>query len=211
MNYLALGDSISIDDYTGVPEGGAVRQFARLIGATQVADWTQDGCTTAGVLQTLQLVSLSPDIVTLTAGGNDFLQGAFDLLSRSGRPQPESWDHIASLTLENLRHITARLAEFRCAVILNTIYDPTDGDDALASEYGLSAEARQTYDALNTGIKDLARQHGFLCADLETLFSGHGIRSRETWITQMIEPNYAGATAIARHWFALCRDADRHI
>jgi hypothetical protein len=27
--YLALGDSISIDDYTGVPDGGAASQLAR--------------------------------------------------------------------------------------------------------------------------------------------------------------------------------------
>ena len=35
MNYLALGDSISIDDYTEVAGGGAASQFARLIGATR--------------------------------------------------------------------------------------------------------------------------------------------------------------------------------
>jgi hypothetical protein len=31
-NYLALGDSISIDDYTGVPVGGAASQLARKLG-----------------------------------------------------------------------------------------------------------------------------------------------------------------------------------
>ena len=50
VNYLALGDSISIDDYTGQTGGGAASQFARLTGALRVADLTRDGCTTAGVL-----------------------------------------------------------------------------------------------------------------------------------------------------------------
>ena len=46
--YLALGDSISIDDYTGVPGGGAPSQLARnwfvdviepnLAGATAIAE-----------------------------------------------------------------------------------------------------------------------------------------------------------------------------
>ena len=36
--YLALGDSMSIDDYTGVAGGGAVNQFYRRLGD----GWTLD-------------------------------------------------------------------------------------------------------------------------------------------------------------------------
>ena len=43
MNYLALGDSISIDDYTGQAGGGAASQFARLIGATRFENLTMNG------------------------------------------------------------------------------------------------------------------------------------------------------------------------
>ncbi len=51
MNYLALGDSISIDTYTGRADGGAASQFARLIRATEFQNLTRDGRTTAGVLE----------------------------------------------------------------------------------------------------------------------------------------------------------------
>src|SRR6478672_1456416 len=46
--YLALGDSISIDDYTGVHGGGAVSQLAHRLGA-ELVDRTRDGNTTHGV------------------------------------------------------------------------------------------------------------------------------------------------------------------
>ncbi len=72
--YLALGDSISIDDYTGVPGGGAASQLARKLGLDLV-DLTRDGNTTQGVLADLARAPTSADVVTLTAGGNDLLGG----------------------------------------------------------------------------------------------------------------------------------------
>ena len=50
---------------------------------------------------------------------------------------------------------------------------------------------------------NLAREHGFLLADLERLFHGHGVASSEPWFVQVIEPNLAGAGAIAEHWYEL--------
>jgi hypothetical protein len=49
--YLALGDSISIDDYTGVRGGGAASQLARKLGL-ELVDLTLDGNTTQGCLPT---------------------------------------------------------------------------------------------------------------------------------------------------------------
>jgi hypothetical protein len=49
----------------------------------------------------------------------------------------------------------------------------------------------------------LAREHGFLLADLERLFHGHGVASPEPWFVNVIEPNLAGATAVAEHWHQL--------
>jgi hypothetical protein len=43
--YLALGDSISIDDYTGVRGGGAASQLSRKLGL-KLVDLTRDGNTT---------------------------------------------------------------------------------------------------------------------------------------------------------------------
>lgn len=202
MNYLALGDSISIDDYTNVAGGGAVSQFAHLIGAVEVQDLTRDGRTTVGVIDALREITIEPSIVTLTAGGNDFLQGASQIL---GYLPGASWEKLAHGTLNNLRVIADRLKSFQCAVILNTVYDPTDGDDSLLAQFGLAdaAPARATFNALNSGIRDLAREHEFLLADLETLFHSHGAVSGDSWIVMQIEPNFKGAKAIAEEWYRI--------
>ncbi len=57
--------------------------------------------------------------------------------------------------------------------------------------------------AVNAGIAKLAGEHSFLLADLERLFHGHGLTSNEPWFVNRIEPNLAGATAIAEHWYEL--------
>ena len=202
MHYLALGDSISIDDYTEVGGGGAASQFARLIGATQFQDLTHDGRTTTGVLGAWNEITSTPDIVTLTAGGNDFLQGTWQAMNT-----PAGWGAVSGLPLANLEQIADRLTAFGCPVLLNTVYDPTDGDDSLLALFGMgtvaSAPARKAFDALNNGIRLLAHRRGFLLSDLETLFHGHGAVSLKTWIVSQIEPNLAGATAIAAHWQGL--------
>ena len=209
MNYLALGDSISIDDYTEVEGGGAVNQFARLIRAAEVQDFTQDGRTTSGVLEDLERVTLVPNVISLTIGGNDFLQAVFRHTPPSENLASNCWPALAQPILANLNPIALQLAQFHCPVILNTVYDPTDGDDALFARIGVPPPARQAFDALNDGIKMLAQTHGFLLSDLETLFHGHGLQSREPWFVMNIEPDYAGATAIAHHWFQLFRTTGR--
>ncbi len=201
MYYVALGDSISIDDYTGVPGGGAASQFARLVGADRFENLTRDGCTTDGVLENLERICYVPDVVTLTAGGNDFLQAAFWMASPE---EMEGWNALVKHPLGNLERIATGLKRFACPVIVNTVYDPTDGDDTLAGQFGLiSSDLRSAFIALNGGIRALALRHGFLFSDLEALFRGHGITAPDTWYVAHIEPNYAGATAIARHWFDL--------
>jgi lysophospholipase L1-like esterase len=188
--YLALGDSISVDDYTGVAGGGAPSQLARRLGA-ELVDLTRDGNITHGVLADLDRAPAAADVVTLTAGGNDLLGG--DL--------PRS-------ILRRLDRICDRIEPLRARVIVNTVYDPSDGDnDVGRRELGLSRLAamalRRRLNALNGGIKRIARERGFLLADLEALFHGHGLASDDPWFVQVIEPNLAGATAIAEHWHEL--------
>ncbi|MBI1853184.1 MAG: SGNH/GDSL hydrolase family protein [Planctomycetes bacterium] len=201
MNYLALGDSISIDDYTGVDGGGAVAQFAKLVGARDVQDLTFDGCTTVGVIERLRHVTIRPDVITLTAGGNDLLEAAPGLVS--GATASTAMRPI----IDNLRAIGDWLATQKCVAIVSTIYDPTDGDDSLSTQLGLPLATRVAHVALNEEIRTIVRKRGFVLSDLEALFRGHGIRAAETWITLDIEPNLAGATAIARHWHDLYRRA----
>jgi lysophospholipase L1-like esterase len=188
--YLALGDSISIDDYTGVPGGGAASQLARKLGFDLV-DLTRDGNTTRGVLADLARAPTSADVVTLTAGGNDLLGG-------------ESPRAI----LRRLDQITQRLQPLGGRTVVNTVYDPSDGDNAIGRrELGLSrlasVELRRRLNALNGGIAKLARKRGLLLADLERLCHGHGLASDEPWFVQVIEPNLAATTAIAENWHEL--------
>ena len=188
--YLALGDSISIDDYTGVRGGGAASQLARTLGVDLV-DLTRDGNTTQGVLADLVRAPAAAEIVTLTAGGNDLLGG-----------------DLPRAILRRLHQIADRIQPLGARVVVNTVYDPSDGDnDVGRRELGLSRlaaiELRRRLNGLNGGIGKLARERGFLLADLERLFHGHGVVSNEPWFVQVIEPNLAGATAIAEHWYEL--------
>jgi lysophospholipase L1-like esterase len=182
--YLALGDSISIDEYTGVRGGGAPSQLARKLGV-DIVDLTRDGNTTQGVLADLSRAPAAADLATRTAGGNDLLGG-----------------ELPRAILRRLDQIAARIQPLGARVVLNTIYDPSDGDnDVGRRELGLSRLAtialRRRLNALNRGIANLAIERGFLLADLERLFHGHGVTSNEAWFVQFIEPNLAGATAIA--------------
>ena len=193
MTYLALGDSISIDDYTGVPGGGAASQFAKLVNATEFDNRTKDGCTTAGVLEAMARGLGKPDVVTLTASGNDLL------VALTGDPPPES---IAEDIANRYNQIIARLRRLPCPVIINTVYDPTDGKDHFATEMGLTGDVRLSFDLVNANIRGHAGGNIIVC-DLEELFRGRGYWSDNPWITGYIESNFAGATAIADLWHTL--------
>jgi hypothetical protein len=129
--------------------------------------------------------------VTLTAGGNDLLGG-----------------DLPRAILRRLHQIAQRIQPLAVRVVVNTIYDPSDGDnDVGRRDLGLSRLAtiqlRRRLNVVNGGIARLARERGFLLADLERLFHGHGVASDEPWFVQVIEPNLSGATAIAEHWYEL--------
>src|SRR5919202_6497756 len=147
--YLALGESISIDDYTGVHGGGAPSQLARKLGVDLV-DLTRDGNTTDGVLADLARAPAAADVVTLTAGGNDLLSG-----------------DLPRAILRRLHQIARRIQPLGARVVVNTIYDPSDGDnDVGRRELRLSRlatiELRRRLDAVNGGIRKMAREYGFL-------------------------------------------------
>ncbi len=203
MTYLALGDSISIDDCTEVEGGGAASQLAHLLQAEAFVDLTRDGRTTQGLLTDLDRDDLPrPDCMTVTIGGNDLLAGYF----RRTAGDRNSVDGTTLVRLfENLEAIGDQLARMRCPVVLNTIYDPTDGDDAHAAEIDLPPSARLGLTATNAAIRRIAAERGFLLCDLEALFFGHGCWSDDPWIVMHIEPNLAGATAIARAWHDLLK------
>lgn len=187
--YLALGDSISIDKWTGVTGGGAASQFAAKIGCSGAAfdDRTRDGNVTLGVSEDLRQVRRPPTLVTLTVGGND--------LALMDRPAGE--------ILTNLRRILDALDVWSPRIILNTVYDPTDGNDDIGRQLGLPETLRPEYIALNEGIRGLAHERGYLLSDLERLFLGNGATAAQNWIHCAIEPNYIGASVVAAHWLGL--------
>lgn len=95
--------------------------------------------------------------MTLTAGGNDLLTG----------------DSPGAI-LRRLHHIAQRISPLG-RVIINTVYDPSDGDnDVGRRQLGLSRLAaiqlRRRLNALNRGIRSLAGEYGLLLAHLEQLF-----------------------------------------
>jgi hypothetical protein len=135
--------------------------------------------------------ALRPRTGFLNPTGNDLLGGA-----------------LPRAILGRLHQIAQRIQPLGARVVVNTVYDPSDGDnDVGRHELGLSRLAtidlRRRLNAVNGGIGKLAVEHGFLLADLERLFHGHGVASNEPWFVQVIEPNLAGATAIAEHWHEL--------
>lgn len=202
LKYLALGDSISIDDYTGVPGGGAASQFAKLIAAESFQMLAYDGCTTTGVLTALERVDGSPSVITLTAGGNDLLEAVWwRTLEKPG--DPPQLIGLETRILGLLRAVLLKLNRYGCPILVNTIYDPTDGRLEMASELGMPAEAFEVFRAVNKGILSLVRHPNVLAADLERLFQGHGYWSDDPWLVSFIEPNLAGATAIAEHWLRM--------
>jgi lysophospholipase L1-like esterase len=101
--YRALGDSISIDDYTGVHGGGAPSQLARKLGV-ELVDLTRDGNTTQGVLADLARAPASADVITLTAGGNDLLGG-----------------DLPRAILRRLHQIAGRIQPLGVHVVVNTV------------------------------------------------------------------------------------------
>jgi lysophospholipase L1-like esterase len=205
--YVALGDSISIDEYpqreTGLPEIGAVSLFSHALRQrfpqVRVQDLTADGATTEDVLHhQLPRVSPSPEpaIVTITAGGNDML-----LNLRAARPPVNLVDGM----IERLTRIVDETSKKLPAamILLGTVYDPSDGTNVLDGER-LDREAewlRRFNDHVRTlaGSRDRVR-----LADIHQQFLGHGLTAPEEdrwyWSGLIFEPSAEGARQVAALW-----------
>ena len=228
-HYVALGDSISIDDYAGGPgHGGASLLFrnrdddfpewigrdlvSRDPGATY-ASLATDGATTRTLLdvQLPRLAALSdaPTLVTLTIGGNDLLSAYGD--SAHARK-------VVALVCEVVRvalgHPSVVGAE---RVVVGTVYDPSDGTgDATRLQLPEWPDAVALIGELNDGLRQVARGNGAVIGEIAEHFRGHGLlagdptrdearpRSRQLWFCNVIEPNAWGASGVrAAFWEAL--------
>ncbi|HEX6095957.1 MAG TPA: SGNH/GDSL hydrolase family protein [Thermoanaerobaculia bacterium] len=205
--YLALGDSISIDDYplreTGIDHIGAASLFARALKQRHPSiafdNLTADGATTDDVLR-WQLPSVRPTadpaIVTITAGGNDLLVNL-----RATRPPVRLVEGI----LDRLTRIVDEVQRMLpgATILLGTIYDPSDGTNVLDGET-LDREAKWLA-RVNEGIRALAAsREGVVLADIHQRFLGHGMTAPESerwyWSGLIFEPNAEGARQVAALW-----------
>jgi len=225
--YVALGDSISIDDYAGGPGRGAASLLARNLD-DDFPDWqgrdlggvpwhclATDGATTSTVLD-VQLPRLArlprkPSLATLTIGGNDVLGCYGD--TRAALRTVRTVGERLSQVLERL----AVLTEPSTHVVLGTVYDPSDGTGD-AGRVGLPPwpEVVDVLAALNRTLRSVAEEHGAAVAEIHERFLGHGLTignpaqadprpaDADLWYCNIIEPNAWGASAVrAAFWEAL--------
>lgn len=151
-SYVALGDSISIDDYAGGRgRGGASllfrnrdddfpdwrgRDLCSTDPTTTFALLATDGATTATLLDVqlprLAALQVAPSLVTLTIGGNDVLSAYGD--TAAARRVIEQVQNAVSQALAALLPLLAPAGR----VVVGTVYDPSDGTGD-AARLGLPA------------------------------------------------------------------------
>jgi lysophospholipase L1-like esterase len=229
--YVALGDSISIDDYAGGPgRGGASLLFRNrdddfpdwrgrdLLTVDPDTDFSllaTDGATTRTLLDVqlprLQALPDPPTLVTLTIGGNDLLSvygdssGARQVIARVEAAVDAALSHLAGLLAPGGR------------IAVGTVYDPSDGTGD-AERLGLPPwlDAVAVINELNRRLRGVAGRHGAAVADVAGIFHGHGLRAgdparpearpaeRDLWFCRVIEPNAWGAGGVrTAFWAAL--------
>jgi lysophospholipase L1-like esterase len=231
--YVALGDSISIDDYAGGPGRGGASLLARnrdedfpaWRGSELGGRFLQlatDGATTTTLLD-VQLPRLArsgvrPAVVTLTIGGNDVLGSYGD----SGAAR-RTVGVVAARVGTALERVAA-VVRPEGRVVVGTVYDPSDGTGD-ASSVGLPPwpDVVDVLAELNETLRDVARAHGAAVAEIHQRFLGHGLAvgdpgqddprpaDRRLWYRSIIEPNAWGADGVrAAFWTALGLAAPRH-
>jgi len=171
MQYLALGDSMSIDKYTDVEGGGAVSQFHRWLGDTwHLLDKTLDGCT-------VELVDTSTtgELITLTIGGNDALQ-------HMDRVMTDGTDLLVARHRELLERLRAQNPD--ACLIVGNVYAP---------QSPLPPALERQLSNLNSGIAKNIGSVGGRLADIHETFRGH----EADYLCLDIEPTHQGASAIA--------------
>jgi lysophospholipase L1-like esterase len=230
--YVALGDSISIDEYAGGPGRGGASLFARnrdddfpewrgrdlaaLHPDLQYHLLAMDGGTTQTLLD-LQLPQLersgvAPTVVTLTVGGNDLLQAYGDTHRAHDVVQL-----VGARVGQALARIRRLLRSPSDALIVGTVYDPSDGSgDASRLDLPKWPQAVDVLAALNTRTRMVAQRHAARLADIHGHFLGHGLQAgdpaqgdprpadRDLWYCNVIEPNAWGANGVrTAFWHAL--------
>jgi lysophospholipase L1-like esterase len=227
-HYVALGDSISIDDYSGGPgRGGASLLFANrdddfpewrgrdLRTADPHATFSllaTDGATISTLLDR-QLPRLSalarPTLVTLTIGGNDLLGAYGD--TAAARVVIDGVEAAVSRAVNGINDLLAPSGQ----VVVGTVYDPSDGTGD-AHRLGLPSwpDAVAMIEELNERLRAVATREGCALAEIAERFRGHGLLAgdprrpdprpaeRDLWFSHVIEPNAWGAGGVREAFWA---------
>lgn len=229
--YVALGDSISIDDYAGGPGRGAAgllfanrdedfpewrgQDLRTVTPGTTFSRLATDGATTRTLLQAqlprLRALGERPTLVTLTIGGNDLLSAYGD--TGAARAVIGGVGAAVDTALAELGDVCAPAAR----IVVGTVYDPSDGTGD-AARLGLPPwpDAVPVIAELNDTLRAVAGRHGAVVAEIAAVFSGHGLRAgdptrrdarpaeRDLWFCNLIEPNAWGASGVrAAFWSAI--------
>jgi len=220
--YIGMGDSISIDYYTGIPYGGGISLFYRnlddmypdfrgrdlvsLFPGIECFNIAVDGERASGMAGQLEILTNiarkkgvgDRALVTLTIGGNDIL-AFINTRYFAGRSFQSRLDMFL-LELQN--RINNILSEIRDAfnndvdIIIGSIYDPTDGSGIL---YGMDiSSVLSSLEEINEAIMNLGVRHGAAFADIHNHFLGHGNGTDDCWYTGEIEPNSKGGSEVRR-------------
>jgi lysophospholipase L1-like esterase len=220
--YLALGDSMSIDDYAGGPGYGAAsllhrnrdRDFPDWAGRDLAAHGMElrllarDGATSAAVLDDqLPLIDAAPELVTLSMGGNDLLAAyGNDAAAEAAIMQVAK---TGAAVLRRLRRLTGPVTP----ILVTTVYDPSDGSGAGTAMLPPWPAAPMLIAQLNHVLAGIAGQHGGWLADVHAHFRGHGAHTadpgqpearpvnRDLWYCGVVEPNAWGAHEIRTCWW----------
>ena len=234
--YVALGDSISIDEYAGGPgRGGASllhrnrdddfpswrgRDLVSVLPGARYELLATDGATTRTLaevqLPRLRSLSVRPVLVTLTVGGNDLLSAYGD----TGTARQVVAD-VRTAVARALDQVAACLAPAG-RVVVGTVYDPSDGTGD-AARLGLPPwpDAVAVIGELNEELRTVARDGGAVVAEIAQHFAGHGLLAgdparpdprppdRDLWLCSVIEPNAWGAGGVREAFWAAAGLDDR--
>ncbi len=217
--YASIGDHLSIDEYTGLEDGGA----ASLLFHNNSERWPEfDG---------LDLVSTFPDAqhAALAINGTSLenilrdqikdLPRAAKLVTVTAGSEPllRSLNRFAPGFVEKdlMRAVVDNIVERYDAVLeailkkapgakvfMTNLYDPTDGKGKVKAWHdwqGLPAYIKKA----NVRLAELAEKHGARLTDIQKAFKGHGMASAvdRRFLGNILEVNASGANEIRRLWW----------
>lgn len=224
-HYIALGDSMSIDEYAGGPGRGAASLLLRNHDA-DFPEWAGKDLTAAGftaqflaadgalsadvVLEQLPEIVEPPTLVTVTMGGNDLMVHHGSTVAAYA-----AVDRVVAAADELLTRLPRGDG---CLVVMTTVYDPSDGTGHVpGSALPPWPEGSVAVRALNAELARVARRHAAVVADVHRAFAGHGVAAgdpeqpdprpadRNLWYCDLIEPNAWGAHHIRETWWQALR------